>query len=279
MAIRIVTDSTADLPPSLAAELNITVVPASVILDDVAYRDGIDLTPDQFYAQLLNGSRLPTTSQPSVGDFQSAYRELAEQGHSIISLHISGKLSGTANSAGQAKAALGDSASVEIVDTGLASIGLLLVIVAASSLAGQSDSLAAVAGQVRQNLDKTRVVFALDTLEYLQKGGRIGKAQAFVGSLLSVKPVLTLHDGEVHPLEKPRNHQRAMGRLEALTRQRAPAARLAIAYSTEQSWAEELRDRLSDLVPPEQIIMSRFGPSLGVYVGPRAVGVAITSAG
>ena len=279
MAVRIVTDSTADLPPALAEELGITVVPANVVINDESYRDGVDITPDEFYQHLISDARVPTTSQPSMGTFQEAYRELVERGDEIVSIHVTGKLSGTVNSAEQAKAGLGDDVPIEVIDSRLASIAMALVVVEAAELAGQGMSYQEVAEQVRRNLSRTTTFFALDTLEYLQKGGRIGKAQAFVGSLLSVKPLLTLEDGEVHPLERPRNHRRAMQRLIDLTREKAPAARLGIIYSTDEQWADDLRGSLSDLMPEEQILMARFGPALGVYVGPRAVGVAITTAG
>jgi DegV family protein with EDD domain len=277
MAIRIVTDSTSDLPPALAEQLGVTVVPINVVIDDVNYRDGIDLTPDEFYQRLVAGPRLPTTSQPSVGTFQAAYQEMLGQGDEIVSIHISGKLSGTVNSAEQAKASLGDSVPIEIIDSNGASIVLSLIVMGAVESARQSSSYQEVADQVRRDLSRTSAVFALDTLEYLQKGGRIGKAQAFVGSLLSVKPILTLVDGEVHPLERPRNHQRAMRRLIELTREKGQPVRLGVIYSTEQEWATEIRSSLSDLLPEEQIVTARFGPALGTYVGPRAVGVALTA--
>ena len=278
MAVRVVTDSTSDLPPALAEELNITVVPANVVIDDVTYRDGVDMTSDEFYQRLVNGPRLPTTSQPSVGTFQAAYQEILDKGDEIVSIHVSGKLSGTVNSAEQARASIGADAPVEVVDSGGASIALALIVAAAAEAAGDSSSRQELADQVRRNLPRTSAAFALDTLEYLQKGGRIGKAQAFVGSLLSVKPILTLADGEVHPLERPRNHQRAMRRLVEMTREKAPVARVGVVYSTDEQWAAELRASLSDLVPEDKIMTVRFGPALGTYVGPRAVGVAVTSA-
>ncbi|MDE2779915.1 MAG: DegV family protein [Chloroflexota bacterium] len=278
MGVRIVTDSTSDLPPAVAEELNITVVPANVVIDDVTYRDGVDMTSDEFYERLVNGPRLPTTSQPSVGTFQAAYQEILGQGDEIVSIHVSGKLSGTVNSAEQARASIGPDTPIEVVDSGGASIALALIVAAAAEAAPSSSSRQELADQVRRDLPRTSAVFSLDTLEYLQKGGRIGKAQAFVGSLLSVKPILTLEDGEVHPLERPRNHQRAMRRLVEMTREKAPAARVGVAYSTDEQWAADLRASLSDLVPEDQIMTVRFGPALGTYVGPRAVGVAVTSA-
>ena len=278
MAIRIVTDSTSDIPAALAEQLGVVVVPANVVIDDVNYRDGIDMTSDEFYQRLVSGPRLPTTSQPSVGTFQAAYQEILEQGDEIVSIHVSGKLSGTVNSAEQAKASLGDSAPIEVVDSEAASIALTLIVMGAAEAVHGSSSRGEVAEQVRRDLSRTSAAFALDTLEYLQKGGRIGKAQAFMGSLLSVKPILTLVDGEVHPLERPRNHQRAMRRLQELTREKGTITRLGVIYSTDEEWAAELRDSLGDLLPAEQVVTARFGPALGTYVGPRAVGVAVTAA-
>ena len=135
------------------------------------------------------------------------------------------------------------------------------------------------ADQVRSNLPLTHAYFLLDTLEYLQKGGRIGKAQAFIGSVLSVKPILTIRDGEAHPAERLRNRGRALNRLGELTHQLAPIQQLAVIHSTEPEEAETLLSSLSSLVPAEQVVAARFGPTLGTYLGPRAVGVALTRSG
>ena len=274
MTIRVVTDSTSDLPPELAELLGITVVPCNVTFDDVTYKDGVDLMPDEFFRRLGSSARLPTTSQPSVAEFEQIYSKLLQEGHEIVSLHVSQKLSGTYNSAVQAKAALGDSAPIEVIDSQMASIGLGLMAVRACRLAAQAVSCQEAAGQVRATLPLTECVVALDTLEYLQKGGRIGKAQAFAGSLLKVKPILRLEDGEVHPLERPRSLDRAVRRLAELAREQAPLRQLAVIYSTEPQRAAELKSSLSDLVPEAEIVDAQFGTSLGTYVGPRAFGVA-----
>lgn len=280
MAIRIVTDSSADLPPHLIERWNMTVLPCYVIFDDHTYRDGADITSDDFYLRLVTSPRLPTTAQPSVADFQSVYHDLLDQGHEIVSIHISGKLSGTLNSAHQARAALSDAdaARVEIVDSQLASIPLGLVVLAAARQAEDADSHRVLAEQVRQDLPLTHCYFALDTLEYLQKGGRIGKAQAFIGSILNVKPILTIREGEAHPVERPRNRERALRRLVELTRERSPHQQLAVIHSTEPEQAEKLLAYLSDLVPADQVVAARFGPTLGTYLGPRALGVAMIRA-
>ena len=277
MAIRIVTDSSADLPAHLAERWNITVLPCYVVADDQTYRDGIDISADEFYHRLPSYNRLPTTSQPSAADFQTVYGDVLSQGHQVVSVHISGKLSGTLNSAEQARSALADDAAagIEIVDSQLASIPLGLVAIEAAHRSQNSDSHQQVAEGVRRDLPLARAFFVLDTLEYLQKGGRIGKAQAFVGSILNVKPILTIRDGEAHPMERPRNRERAIRRLVELTRELAPLRQLAVIHSTEPQEAEVFRDNLSGFLPPEEIIMARFGPTLGTYLGPKALGVAL----
>ncbi len=275
MAIKIVTDSAADLPPELAERLGITVVPCYVVMDDVNYRDGVDIFADEFYDRLASSPRLPTTAQPSMADFRTVYEELTGQGHSILSIHITGKLSGTFNSAEQAKASLGDAADIRVVDSRFASVPLGLNVATAARLAGEGKSIDEVADQLDRDLAATSCFFLLDTLELLQKGGRIGKAQAFLGSILSVKPILGMYDGEVMPLERPRNLQRGIRRLSELARGVAPVKGMGVVYSTDQSMADRLRADLSDLFPESETITARFGSALGTYVGPNAVGVAL----
>jgi DegV family protein with EDD domain len=279
MAVRIVTDSSADLPPELAERWNITVIPCNVMLGDIGYKDGVDISPDDLYRHLTQGNLFPTTSQPSAADFQPVYKALLDQGHSILSIHLSAKLSGTFNSAEQAKASSGESAKIQIIDSQLASIPMGLVVLSAAELAEDGASLEDVASKVAGDLPLTKCYFLLDTLEYLQKGGRIGKAQAFVGSILNVRPILGLEDGTVLPIERSRNRQRGLRRLLELAHQEAPLTRLAVIHSTEPLMARGLRQELSDLLPEDQIVSARFGATLGTYIGPGAVGVALTRAG
>ena len=277
MAIRIVTDSAADLPPELVRQWDITVVPCNVVVGDVSYKDGVDISADEFYRKLVANPQLPTTSQPSAADFQVVYEDLVEQGHSIVSIHLSAKLSGTLNSAEQARDSIG-AADIQIIDSQLASIPMGLVVLAAAQLAQNGGSSQEIADQVRRDLPLTQCYFLLDTLEYLQKGGRIGKAQAFLGNMLNVKPILALRDGEVHPVERPRNRQRGVRRLLELAHQAAPLRQLAVIYSTEPEVAVELRLGLTDLLPEDQIVTTRYGAVLGTYIGPKAVGLALTRA-
>ncbi len=276
MAIRIVTDSVSDLPPALASANDITVVPCYVIIGNETYKDGVEITADRFYSRLGSLSRLPTTSQPTIGDFQEVYQPMLDQGHQIVSVHVSSKLSGTVNSATQAKAALGDSSQIEIVDSQLASAPMALAVLSAAQWAREMSDYREVARRVRQSLVRNHGFVLVDTLEYLQKGGRIGKAQAFVGGMLKVKPILTIRDGEVHPVERPRSMERAKSRIIEIARELAPVRQVNVSYSTDRVQALALRAELAELVDPEHLIESRFGPTLGTYLGPNALGVAVT---
>lgn len=276
MTIRIVTDSSCDLPSDLIQQHGITVLPCYVVVDDQTFKDGLEIQPDDFYRRLQAEGRTPTTAQPTVADFQEIYRDLVGQGHQVLSIHVSGKLSGTLNSAEQAKASLEDGSSVEIIDSQLASIPLGLAILDAAAMAANSSDVHELAGKVRQGLDAHHGYFALDTLEYLHKGGRIGKARAFMGSILHVKPILKLQDGEAHPVERPRNRDRAMRRLVELIQELGAARRMAVIYSTDSARMAELKQQLVGILPADQIIEARFGSTLGTYIGPDALGVAIT---
>jgi len=278
MTVRIVTDSSADLPKHLIDQHQITVLPCYVVIDDQAFKDGIEIQSDAFYARLQAEGRTPTTAQPTVADFQEVYRDLVGQGHQVISVHVSAKLSGTLNSAEQAKASLGDSFQVEIIDSQLASIALGLAVLEATSILANGKDFHEAADEIRQGLDRHHGLFSLDTLEYLQKGGRIGKARAFMGSILSVKPILRLQDGEAHPVERPRNLERATRRLVELVHDLVPVQRLAVIHSTDPARRVALKQELLDLLPTDQIIEARFGSTLGTYIGPDALGVAITQA-
>ena len=232
--------------------------------------------PMNFIDRLVSATRLPTTSQPTAADFEAVYRDLLEQGHQILSIHVSAKLSGTLNSAQQAKAALGEDAPIEIIDSQLASLPMGLAVLDAAEMAENQETLTGLADAVRSRLDSHQAYFVLDTLEYLAKGGRIGKAAAFMGSILSVKPILTLQDGEVHPVERPRTMAKALPRLIEMASQKAPLERIAVIYSTDLQAAERLQNDLTGLAGGEDIAVARFSPALGVYVGPNALGIAFT---
>ena len=290
MAVKVVTDSTCDLPKELAQRWGITVIPCNVHFDDEVYKDGIDMGPDEFYRRLVSSPRLPTTAQPSVNDFLEVYKPLRDEGQDVVSIHLSAKFSGTLNSAIQARHALSEAEGealpssqpsgpgrIEIIDSQMTSMGLGLITMAAAQMAEAGASYDEVVEGVQSSLSQTHCHFLLDTLEYLQKGGRIGKASAFLGSLLSIKPILMIKDGEAHPVERVRTRERGLQKLVETAKGLAPVKHVSILHSTTPDEAESLRERLNDLAPEEGIIMARFGPVVGTYIGPGALGIGLMS--
>ena len=274
MAVKIVTDSTSDISRDTAERLDITIVPAYVMLDDVAYRQGVDINPTQFYARLPSLSRLPSTSQPTPADFTERMEPLVSAGHQVVCITLPRQLSGTYNSALQASQEFADGA-VTVIDASTASVGhMLQVIAAAEDAAAEDAALESVVAAANERATLGFGYVIADTLEYLQKGGRIGKAQAFMGSLLKVKPILKVADGEVLPVDRPRNLRRALQRMEELVREHRPVSKLAVAYTTDPAPAEEMRNRLSDLAAAEQTYTVQIGSAVGTHLGPGAVAVA-----
>jgi DegV family protein with EDD domain len=276
--IAIVTDSTSDIPGAEAARLGIRVVPLNVHFGDEVLSDGVTIRGDEFYRRLQSGSVLPKTSQPSVGAFVDVYRELIAAGAAaIISIHISSKVSGTCNSANQAKAELGGNAPIEVIDTLQASMGLgLIVMEVASAAAGLPAPDAA--SLARRLAGSTTFFGMVETLEYLQRGGRIGRAQMLLGSLLKFHPILTMQDGVAHALERPRTRSRALERMQLIAVEMAPFRALSVLYSTRREDADDLGSRLKAVAPAQGITVAQFGPVLGTYLGPGAVGVAFIRA-
>ncbi len=277
MTVRIVTDSTADLPQAITSDLNIEVVPLKIHWEDTTYLDGVDLHPEEFFEKLPSAVSLPTTSQPTPGEFESVYRRLSEA-EGIVSIHLSGKLSGTIQSAELAQREVRDGPDIVIVDSLAASLGLGLVAIAAAEAARDGASLSEVAALARSLVSRVHIVFLVDTLKYLEKGGRIGKAQAFLGTLLSVKPILTVRDGEVHPLERVRTMGRAMDRFTDLLASFPNPERQAVMHTTSPTEAEALARRLKPRSPDRDVLVSRIGPVLGTYLGPGAIGAVVIEA-
>ncbi|MEK9659259.1 MAG: DegV family protein [Chloroflexota bacterium] len=274
MAIRIVTDSTADLTPALAAELGVAVVPLTVFFGQEAFLDGVEMGHDEFFRRLTSSKELPHTSQPSVGDFLKAYQPLVEAGDAVVSIHISDKLSGTLNSARAAVKELPEGAQVRLVDTRLTCMGQALVVRAASQAAASGASLNEVVAVAEQASADTELYFVLDTLEYLAKGGRIGKAQALVGGLLGIKPVLKLVDGEVHPHEKVRTRAKALARMLDIARQGAPYAEIALIHEARGTDVDAFAAALQEMTPAP-VLKGIIGAVIGTYAGPNVIGVAL----
>ncbi len=279
MSVRIVTDSTADIPSSLAEELNITVVPLTVFFGDEAYLDGIELDNAKFYQKLQSSKALPRTSQPSPAAFQEAYMRLIEDGaDGILSIHLSSKLSGTYQSAHSASDSLPEKTKkipIEVVDSLSISAGMSYAIINAASEARQGLSLEEIKAHAIDRLARTRILAVLDTLEYVKRGGRIGSARALLGNMLSVKPIISLRDGEVVPIEQPRTRSRAFARVAQLVGEQGKLEQISIAESNEEVGLQ-LAGALKT-VSQGEIIRYKLGGVLGAHTGPGTVAVIVTS--
>lgn len=270
--IRVVTDSGADLPRELVEELGITVVPLAINFEAERLRDGVDLTPSTFYDRLAGGEQ-PSTTQPSPADFEAAYRAVAEEADVIISCHLSGSLSGTVQSATIAAREL--NVPVHVLDTRSASLGIGFLAMEADRMAREGVAVPDIMTRLQTIVDEQSVLFLVDTLEYLQRNGRIGRAQAFVGGLLNIKPLLMLQDGIVAPVERARGRRAAVDRL--LERMEQTAAgkplRVGIMHANVPEEASTLRDQILTRFSVEQLIVTELGPTVGAHVGPGAMGV------
>ena len=275
MAVKIVSDSTCDIARDIAERLDVTLVPAYVLFGEESFRQGIDINPTQFYARLQSSSQLPGTSQPTPRDFAERLEPLVNAGDQVVCITVPQQLSGTYNSAVQAASQFDDGA-VTVIDAGTASVGHMLQVIAAAEDAASPDATAeSVAAAATQRAASGFSLAMVDTLEYLQRGGRIGKAQAFMGSILKVKPILKVVNGEVLPVDRPRNLRRGLQRLEELVREQGGSvSKLAVAYTTDAAPAEEIRNRLSDLVSPENAYTTQVGSAIGTHVGPGAIAVS-----
>jgi len=268
MTVKVVTDTTADLPVSIAADLGIKVVSQYVRFGDQVYRDLVEISHDEFYRRLQIDPIHPSTSQPSPKDFVDVYKSIMPAKDGIISLHLSKKLSGTYDSALQAKQLMMKDAVIEVIDTESVSMGLGLLAILAARMAKQGASLKDITTAVYDAIPQMRLMGIFDTLKYLAAGGRIGKAKALLGSILSVKPVLTVKEGELHPAGQVRSRAKGIDRLLEWTGTLGKIADLAVVHTTTPDEAKALAEKLGEFFPKNQIIISRLGAALGAHAGP-----------
>jgi DegV family protein with EDD domain len=272
--LRIVTDSVADIPPKIAEELAITVVPFYVRFGDEVYRDRVDLSTEEFYRKLMSNRRLPVSSTPSPGEIAKVYDRLAEETDEILSIHVSSKLTATYEVALQAREQMKRKCRVEIVDSLSGAMGEGLVVITAARKAQSGADLNQVADMAREAVLKSHVHMCFDTLEYLRRGGRIGRAQALLGSVLRVNPIVGVRDGEVHPFGRERSRAKAIDRLVDFAKSLPSVRELAVEHATNRDEAEALADRLGALFARERIYISTVAPAVGVHVGPRVIAVS-----
>jgi len=274
MTIRIVTDSTSDIPSEVARKLGISIVPLTVSFGKKVYRDGIDLNAEEFYSKLAQSEELPKTAQPSVGSFIDVYETLAQQDNEIISIHLSNKLSGTYNAALLAKEAMTKDCRIEVVDSKSVSMGLGLTVIAAAKAVRDGVTFKEAMDIIHRNVSRIHLVAFLQTLEYLEKGGRLGKGKALLGTLLHVKPLIAVRDGEVQPFGLARTTKGALQRLYDFVNALLHIRGLSIMYTTVSKEVEILAKLLAPLFPQDRIIVTQVGSTLGTHTGPGTVGVA-----
>lgn len=275
--IHVVTDSGSDLPVELREQLGIHVVPLTVQFGEEIFKDGVEISTAEFYTRLRRDSKVPSTCQPSPADFVEMYEKIAEPGDTIISVHLSSRLSGTYQSAVLASTMIDPAITVKAIDSRSASLGIGVVTVVAAEAVRAGKSLDEVLELVQGTIESLQVYFVVDTLEYLQKNGRIGLASAMVGTLLNIKPILTLSDGQVAPAEKIRGRSKALRRLRELSqefRQRYPGKQLqaAISHSDNLTEAQSLAEQLPEILDLDTpAIIGEIGPTIGVHTGPGTV--------
>lgn len=273
-SVAIVSDTCHYLPRELVAAHGIHEVSLYVHWSGETERESEITDYDAYYERLRTASQLPTTSQPSIGDFLAVYEPLLEAGHDIVSIHLAGGMSGTVGSAGQAREQLGGRAErVHVIDSATACGGEGLVLLAAVAAAEAGGDAAAVADRARRAREGLKMWFAIDTLEYLRRGGRIGGAQAWLGSALKIKPILTV-ESEITPIERVRTFRRAFERLVDLLKSRAEdgADAWMVQHIQAPHQAEELAKRGTEIFGREPLVISQIGPVIGTHVGPGLLG-------
>ena len=271
--VQVVTDSAADLPSEIVRELSITVVPDNVHFGHRTYRDGVDITSEEFFAELARSPTIPTTSQPAVGVFGEVYRHLAEETDQIISIHLPQQLSTVLNSAYLAVQAP-PSVEIALVDSTQVSMGMGWLVITAARAAQQGKELTEIIALVKDTIPRLRLIAVLDTLEYLQRGGRIGKVTALLGTVLKVKPLIQVLNGEALPLENARTRGKALRRLVEIIAALAPLEEVAVVHANAPDLAQEVAAMLAPIHPSDRILICPVGAILGTHVGPGAVGVA-----
>ncbi len=276
--VRVIVDSTLDVPPTVADELGITVVPLQVHFGAESFLDGIDLTSDEFVRRLRASDALPTTSQPVPARFEDVFRAAHDAGHDVICLTLSRDLSGTHDNAAVAARSV-DPDRVKVVDTRSVSIGGGFVAITAARMARSGSSLESVVAMATEMTGRTHLYAALDTLENLHKGGRIGRASMLVGSLLSIKPIIAVRDGQVVPVERVRTWRKAMTRMAELAEGLGTAERVGVMHVGNEYDARSLAAKLAPLDPSGDPMLGQLGPVVATYGGPGLVGfVAVTPA-
>jgi DegV family protein with EDD domain len=275
MTVRVITDSMADLPLDIIKKYNITVIPVNVIFGTETFRDGVDLTTDQFYSRLVATKTIPSTAVPSLQVFVATYEKVAKEADEILMLAISHKLSATYDTACKAAEMVKTKVRIEVVDTMHVIMAEGMIVMLAAKLAQEGAGLDAIIQQVRRNMERAEEHMVFDTLEYLKRNGRIGAAQAFLGSILKINPVLRLKDGEVYPISRERSRAKAIDSLYNFALEYKNIEAIAIEDATTPDEADKLAERVQQKFPNNVIYRSKVGAVLGAHVGPSVIAMSI----
>ena len=275
MTVKIVTDSLGNIPSEIAEELGITIIPIYVCFGTETYRDGVDLTTEQFYEKLMHSKILPTTAVPPLGDFVRVYDKLAEESDEILVITISHKLSATYEVALQAIELMKRKRRAEVIDSSTVLMAEGLMVIAAAKAAKAGANFDEVVNVTRNNIGRVDFRMAFDTLEYLKRGGRIGTAQAFLGSILRVNPILTMKDGYTEAVARTRSRAKAIDYLCNFAMSFSHIDEMAVEDATTPDEAEMLVERLGSKFPKESIYRTKVSPVVGTHVGPHVLGVSV----
>lgn len=275
--IKVVTESTADIPAKLAAELDITTVPSYVVFGAESYRNDLELTKEQFYEKLSTTNEIPTTATPPPAVYEEAYRRLAEETDEIVSIHLAANLSGLYNAAALAAKNVSE-LRIAVVDSQQISMGYGWMAVAAAQAARQGDTLEQIVSLV-EGIKKRSYLFAvLDTLDFVYRGGRVGWVETMIGTLMRIKPIVRVYQGQVELLERARTRTRSLGRLMDLIQTLGPLERAIVLHANAPRRAEHLADQLQRLAPDWERLVDQAGVTVASHTGPGAVGIACVTA-
>jgi DegV family protein with EDD domain len=278
MTVKIVTDTLCDITGDLITKLGITEVPLYVRFGEEVYRDRVDITSEDFYRRLINEPKLPSTTQPTPNDFAEVFRKLAQETDEILVIMVSSKLSGTYQSALQAKGYVQGKCRIEIVDSQTVAMGEGLIVISAVNAVKAGAKLDKVLEMARKASSRSHLVAYFDTLKYLAKGGRIGKAKEFLGAMLSVKQLLTVKDGEMAPLTRVHSLRAGLDFLYSVPSRYPSVEGLAVEHTTNSEYADVLTERLAKTYPNVPIYRSIISPVLGTYSGPNAMALTVLEA-
>jgi len=280
MTVRIVTDSLSDLTTTHIKDTGITIVPLTVLFGHETYLDRVTITTDTFYRRLVQGGVWPASTQPAPQDFANVYDKLAEETNEILTLTLSSKLSGTYQSAMAGRDLMQNKkCRIEVIDTKTVAMGLGLVVLSTAREAKKGVALDNLVDYAQDALKRSHFIAYFDTLKYLAKGGRIGKAAGLLGSVLSVKPILTVKEGEMAPVTRLRSRAAGIDYLQRFITGYPSIETVAIEHSTDPEAADALASRFSETLPKIPVVRSTVSPVLGVYGGPNAIAVTVLEAG